>query len=156
MRATGLIPDTIRSPLRCHRRFRSDAKPRTRRSKAPETAVAIDDAEIAMTEACDVAVLMLGETYELAGERLADEYFITAPLDCAIPAYASDLVIGVVPGVLQAARQSARRRSPMCRWRRLLERFMRTLLIVMPTEAIEATLLLSQRRRGRFGCLCLQ
>jgi hypothetical protein len=92
------MPDIIASPLRCHRRFRSDAEPRTRRNKAQETAVAIDDTEIAMTAACNVAVLVFGETYELAGEGLADEYFVTEPLDRAIPAYASSLMIGVVPG----------------------------------------------------------
>src|SRR5215467_10001092 len=150
------MPDTIPSPLRCHRRFRSDAEPRTRRSKAQETAVAIEDTEIAMTEASDVAVFMLGRTYELAGERLADKYFVTAPLDRAIPAYASNLMVGVVPGIFQAHRQSAGRRPPMCRRRRLLERFMRTFLIVVPTEAIEATLLLSRCRRGGLGCLGLQ
>jgi hypothetical protein len=36
--------------------------------------IAIDDTEIAMTEACNVAVLAFGETYELAGEGLADEW----------------------------------------------------------------------------------
>jgi hypothetical protein len=109
-----------------------------------------------MTEACNVAVLVFGETYELAGEGLADEYFVTAPLDRAIPAYASNFMIGVVPGNFQAGRQSVGRRPPMCRKRRLLERFMRTFLVVVPTEVIEATLLLSHCRRGGLGRLGLQ
>jgi hypothetical protein len=96
--------------------------------------IALDDTEIAMTEACNVAVLVFGETYELAGEGLADEYFVTAPLDRAIPAYTSNLMIGVVPGIFRAGRQSVGRRPPMCRRRRLLERFMRTFLVVQRSE----------------------
>src|SRR5262249_36529739 len=160
---TGLIPDTLdradpchypTSTWLCHCRFRSDAEPRTRRSKAQETAVAIDDPEIAMAEACDVATaLMLGETYELAGECFADKDLFALPLDHSVPTHAPHLLIGVVPRIFQARRHSAGRRSPMCGGRRLLERFMRTFLVVVSTEAIEAALLLNRRCRGRFGQL---
>src|ERR1700751_2465928 len=113
------MPDTIPSAFRCHRRFRSDAEPRTRRSKAQETAVPIDHPEIAMTEAGDVpAALVLGQAYELACQRFADEPLLTAPLDRTIPMHAANLMISVVPGILQARRQSASRWLPMCRRRR--------------------------------------
>ena len=68
------MPDTIPSAFQCHRLFRSDAEPRTRRSKAQETAVAIDPSEIAMTEARNVhAALVLGQAYALACQHFADE-----------------------------------------------------------------------------------
>jgi hypothetical protein len=67
--------------LLCHRRFRSDAEPRTRRSKAQETAVAIDDPEIAMVEACDVAAaLMLGEPQPTPSLSLSFKGTPTLPL----------------------------------------------------------------------------
>ena len=66
-----------------------------------ETPVAIDDPNIAMAEACDVAtVLMLGKTYELAGECLSDKHLLAAPFDHSVPAHASNLMIGVVPRIL--------------------------------------------------------
>ena len=78
------------------------------RSKAQETAVAIDDPEIAMAEARDVATaLMLGETYELAGECFADEDLFALPFDHSVPAHASHLVIGVVSGIFHARWQCA-------------------------------------------------
>ena len=89
------------SAFRCHRRFGNDAEPRTRWSKAQETAVPIDHPEIAMTEAGDVpAALVLGEAYELAGQRCGDKHLLTAPLDRTIPAHAANLMISVVPGIL--------------------------------------------------------
>ena len=53
------MPDSIRSLFHCHRRFRSDAEPRTRRSKAQEPAVAADHAQIAAREADDVAAAVV-------------------------------------------------------------------------------------------------
>ena len=94
------MADTIPSALWCHRRFRSDAEPRTRRSKAQETAVAIDHPEVAMIEARDVsAALGFGEAYELTCERLTDKHLFATPLDHAIAAHAANLMIGVVPRI---------------------------------------------------------
>src|SRR6516165_6097306 len=104
------------------------------RSKAQETAVAIDDPEIAMAEARDVATaLMLGETYELAGECFADEDLFTPPLDHAVPAHASNLMIGVVPGIFHARWQCASRRLPMSCRRRLLKCLMWSFLVIIAT-----------------------
>src|SRR5262245_27990215 len=151
------MPDTIPSAFRCRRRFRSDAEPGTRRSKAQETAVAIDHPEIAMPEARDApTALLLGQAYELACQRFADEHLLTAPLDRTIQVHAANLMISVVPRILQARRQNAGRWLPMCRRRRLLEGLMRPLLIVVMAEAIEPSLLLSRRRCGGFGGLLLQ
>src|SRR5438552_3562078 len=70
--------DSIHSLFSCHRRFLRDAEPRTRRSKAQETAVAINHPEIAMAEAHDdAAALVHGEADEFACERLADENTLT-------------------------------------------------------------------------------
>ena len=83
-----------------------------------------------MTEAGDVpAALVLGEAYELACQRFANKHLLTAPLDRTIPVHAANLMISVVPGILQARRQNAGRWLPMCRRRRLLEGLMRPLLI---------------------------
>ena len=74
------MPDSIRSLFLCHRGFLCGAEPRSRRSKAQETAVAVDDTEIAAAEARDGAtVVVLGEADELAGQRLADEHLAAVP-----------------------------------------------------------------------------
>jgi hypothetical protein len=90
-----------------------------------------------MAEARDMATaLMLGETYELAGQRLADENLFTLPL--SIPAHASDLMIGIVPRIFEARRQGTGGRLPMSARGRLPQRLMRTLLVVVSAETIEA------------------
>jgi hypothetical protein len=62
------MPDSIRSLFCCLRRFLRDAEPRTRRSKAQETAVPIDQPEVAAAEAHDVAAgVMFGEGAGLIG-----------------------------------------------------------------------------------------
>src|SRR5215510_12416803 len=105
------MPDTIPSPLRCHRRFRSDAEPRTRRSKAQEAAVAADHAQIAAREADDMAAaVVLGDADQFARERLADEELFAAPLDLPGRAHAASLVVGVVPGIRQAPRRKGAHR----------------------------------------------
>ena len=103
------MPDSIRSLFHCHRRFRSDAEPRTRRSKAQEAAVSADHPEIAVGEADDMAAtVVLGEADQLACEGLADEEFLAAPSDLPARTHAADLVVGVVPGILQAPRRKGR------------------------------------------------
>ena len=103
--------DSICSMFRCHRRF---AQPRTRRSKAEETQIAADDAQIAVTEAHDMtAALELGEADELAGQGLADEHVLAPPLDGPRRAHTPHLVIGVIPRLLEPRRQLPRRRTPV-------------------------------------------
>ena len=81
---TGLMPDIIRSLCCRHRRFRSGAQPRTRRSEAQETAVAPDEPEVAACEAKRRARQdRLGNADELAGQGLADEEEVAPPLDLA-------------------------------------------------------------------------
>src|SRR5262245_3669913 len=102
------MPDSIPLLFHCHRRFRRAAEPRTRRSEAPEPAVAIDHSEIATAETHDwAAPLQLGEADQLAGQRLADENPLAAPLDDAGRMHPPHLVVGVVPRVLEASRQGA-------------------------------------------------
>src|SRR6516162_3788758 len=150
------MPDTIRSMFSCHRHFLIDrsrflraAKPRTRRSEAQETAP-VDDPEIAATEAGHrAAVVALGETDELADQRLADEHLLAFPLDRPTGPHAAHLMIGVVPRIVETPRHGAGRRPPTRRRRDLSERLVRPLLVVMPAEAVEPHLLRSRRRGGR-------
>src|SRR4029078_11879965 len=145
------MADTIRSLFWCHRRFLRDAQPRTRRSKAQATAiaregryekeraVAIDAPKIALAEARDVtAALVLGQADELAGQCLADEHVLAAPLDRPPRTYSSPFVAPrldrhrgtysshsvfcVIPRVLETRRQSVIRRLPARRRWRLLQR----------------------------------
>ena len=151
------MPDIILSLFRCLRRFLRDAEPRTRRSKAQETALAIDHPEIAAAEAYDMAAgVVFAEADTLARECLADEDIIAAPSDLTGGTHSADLVIGVVPGVLETARQSARRRLPALDGRLLVERFVRPLLVEVAAEGIETTLLLGRRFRRRLRGLGLQ
>jgi hypothetical protein len=46
------------------------------------------------------ALVSFDEVHRFAGECLADEAVATAPLDLAAGSDASDLVVGVVPGIL--------------------------------------------------------
>src|SRR5262245_55704654 len=110
-----------------------------------------------MAEARDAsAAVGFGESYELTCERLTDEHLLATPLDHAIPAQAANLMISVVPRIYQARRQSTSRWLPMCSRRRLLERLMRTLLVVVLAEAVEPPLLLGRRCSCRLRRLCLQ
>jgi len=106
------MPDIIRSSSRCLRRFLRDAEPRTRRSKAQETALAIDHLEIAAAEAYDMAAgSMHGEAETLARECLTNEHVVAMPVDLAGGTHPADLVIGFVPGVIKAPRACAAHRS---------------------------------------------
>jgi hypothetical protein len=86
------MPDSIRSLFHCHRRFRSGAEPRTRRSKAQEAPVAPDHPEIAVGEADDMAAaVVFGEADQLTREGLADDDLLAAPSD--LPGGAARFVI---------------------------------------------------------------
>jgi len=70
-----------------------------------EPAVAIDDAEIAADEAHRVAaVVEFGDADSFAGQCLADEHMLAAPLDRAIATHAADLVSGIIPGLVGSRR----------------------------------------------------
>src|SRR5919204_3180266 len=141
--------DSIRSLFSCHRRFVRDAEPRTRRSEAQETPVAIDDPEVVLAEADDGgAAVVLGQADELACERLADENALAAPLDLAGVMHTTNFMIGIVPGILQAHRHCTSRSLPAFGGRYLVDRFVRALLVVISAKRIEAFLLLA-RRCGR-------
>src|ERR1700740_2563368 len=142
------MPDNTHSLLWCLRRFLSDAEPRTRRSKAQETALAIDYPEIAAAEAYNVcADVAFVEADTLARECFADEDIVATPFDFTGGTHPANLVIGVIPGIIEAARQNARRRSPeLARWD-LVERFVRPLLVEVATEDVEAALLFGGRLR---------
>jgi hypothetical protein len=115
--------------LFCLRRFLRDAEPRTRRSKAQETALAIHHSEIAAAETYDMAAgVVFAEADTLARESLADEHVVATPFDLAGRTHPADLVIGVVPGLIEAARPCARRWLPDFDGRLLVERFMREVL----------------------------
>jgi hypothetical protein len=78
----GMMADTIRSLFWCHqpfpaRRAAAHAAEQARRKRR----VAIDDPKIALAEARDVtAALVLGQADKLAGQCLADEHVLAAPL----------------------------------------------------------------------------
>lgn len=151
------MPDNIRSLFSCLRRFLRDAEPRARRSKAQETPLAIDQPEIATAEAHEVAAsVVLTEADELTCERLANENVLAAPFDIAGGTHPANLVIGVVPRVIETAWQGARGRLPEFDGRHLVERLMWPLLVEVVAEGIEAALLLGDRCRGRLRGLGLQ
>src|SRR5262245_59649679 len=151
------MPDSIPLLFQWHRRYRRAAEPRTRRSEAPEPAVAIDHSEIATAETHDVAAaLQLGEADQLAGQRLADENPLPAPFHDAGRVHPPDLVVGVVPRVLEASRQGTQRRLPATCRHHLTQRLVRPLLVVVNPEALEPLLLLGSRRRRRLGGQSLQ
>src|SRR3974377_1943586 len=103
-----------------------------------------------MAEACDVATaLMLGETYELAGECFAGEDLFTPPPDHALPPPRPHPRIRVIPGIFHACWQCASRRLPMSCRRRLLKCLMWSFLVIMVTEPGEASLLLRRCRPSR-------
>src|SRR6516164_8697230 len=149
--------DSIHSLFSCHRRFLREAKPRTRRSKAQETAVAIDHSQVAMAEAHDgAAALVFSEADEFACERLADENALAVPLDLSGVAHATNLMIGIVPRILQPGWHRAGWRLPLLSRRRLVDRLVRALLIVISAKRIEAFLLLARRGRRWLRGLVLQ
>ena len=69
-------------------------------------------------------------------QRLADEDELAAPLDRAVVAHAAHLVVGDRTRARRVVRgQRAPRRLPVARRRRLAERLVRALLVVVPAEA---------------------
>ena len=108
------------------------------------TEVAADNAEIASTEAHDVAsVVDFLEPDELVAERPTDEHNRAPPLDStAVAADAAHLVIRVIPRLSDAFWKRTQRRPPVF-GRRLQKRLVRPLLVVVRAERIESRLLLN-------------
>src|SRR6266446_1015008 len=65
-------------------------------------------------------------------------------------------MLGVVPRIIEPFGQCYARRLPQLRRQLLRESFVRTLLVVVLTEAIEATLLFGDRRCCGLRCLGLE
>ncbi len=74
-----------------------------------EAAGCIDQSEIAAREANEVAMFLFDEADCLARQCFADEDVLAMPLDRAVPADTANLVIGIVPGLLDTSRQDAAR-----------------------------------------------
>src|SRR6185312_5706251 len=111
---------------------------------------AIDDAELDVGEADDpVAGFGLGDTDGFVNERFAEEEQVAAPSDLAIAAHAADGVLGIVPGVFDLGGIGPGRAAIAAgRWH-LAERLVRTVVVEVVAEAIEACLLLGGRVGGR-------
>ena len=78
---------------------------------------------------------MLGKSDDLTCERLADEHMLAMPLDHAGLAHATNLMIGIVPGILEASRHRSLRWFPSLRGRHLVDRLVWALLVVQRDEA---------------------
>ena len=86
--------------------FARFAEPLTRRSEPGEPTAVIDKTDVQVAEANDmVAGLQFGNSDELADKRLADEDELIFPSDLAGGAYAANLMIGIIPRVLDVVRQ---------------------------------------------------
>lgn len=115
-----------------------------------ETEFAIDNTEVAAAETDDVSARFdFGQADDFTRQSFADKHMFAAPLDPARRAHASHLVTGIVPRLFQTMGKGALRRRSMARWRRLLKRLVRALLVIVPPEPVEARLLLVDSRRRR-------
>src|SRR5262249_54844974 len=114
-------------------------EPASRRREAPEPATAIEKADVTAAEANDmVAGLELGNADELTDQRFGDEDLAAFPLDRARRPYAADLMIGIVPGLLDTIGHRTRRGRVELVRRPLAQCLVRSLLVVMTAEGIKA------------------
>src|SRR5580658_4115192 len=128
--------------------FRRFAEPRTGRSETPKSPAARENPEVVPAEADHVvAVFEFGQPDEFAGHRLADEHEFPSPFDLAVRPSSSNLVVRVVPGIVQLLRQRPRRGRIDVGWRNLPQRLMRTIFVVVAAETIETRLLLLRIER---------
>src|ERR1700733_5379858 len=110
-----------------------------------------------MAETDDVMTrVALGDPDDFAGQRLADEHAGAAPSDLARRTHTSDLVVGVIPGIIDPRGHRPRGRAPDLRGWRLLQRLVRTLLVEVPAKPVEALLLFACAQRRRLRSLLLQ
>src|SRR5260370_42262294 len=75
-------------------------------------------------------------------EALRDKDFFSFPFNLPIAAHPAHLVVGVVPGVLQARRPGSGRGLVMLGGRSLVKGLVGTLVIEVVAEAVKALLLL--------------
>src|SRR5215475_5211420 len=137
-------------------RFSRFAEPITRRSEAAEAARDIEQTDLTVAKTDEmVAGFELGQTNELAGERLADEDAMTSPFDLAVRVDPTNLVIFVITRLRPLRYCSIRRRIEFA-GHTLAQRLMRPFLVVMVAEHIKARLLLGRIRRRRLRGLLLQ
>src|SRR5690349_13575081 len=137
--------------------FRRFAKPRTGRSKATEHAMASNETDIEVAEAHDmIASLEFSDANKFADEGLAHEGSVTLPHDFTRATHASDLMVGVIPGVLEVVRHGPwRRRVDLARWP-LAQGFVRPLFVIMLAKSIETGLLFTCVTGWRTRGLLLQ
>ena len=110
-----------------------------------------------MAETHDVmALVAFGEADDFAGQGLADEYAFAAPSDFAGVVDASDLVMGVVPRVVDPRGHRPRGGAADSRRRPLLQRLVRTLLVEVLAKHVEALLLFARAQRRRLRRLLRQ
>ncbi len=91
----------------------------------------------------------LTDTEQFADQTFTDKDFFSSPFNLAGGADPTDLVVGVVPRVLQACRPLPERGPVVLRGRRLAQRLMGTLVVEIVAEAIKALLLLGDGRGRR-------
>src|SRR5262249_28815682 len=107
-----------------------------------------DQANVQIAEADNMVTgFEFGDADQLAYQGLADENPLALPHDLARAANPAHLMLGVIPGVLDAHRHRSGRARIVFRRRALPQRFMRPLLVVVPSKGIETSLLF-----GRIGC----
>src|SRR5947209_13541992 len=137
--------------------FSRFAQPIPTRSEPAEPATNIDQADIQIAEPDHlVAGFKLGDADELADQRLADENPLALPHDLTRAAYSADLMIRVIPRILNSGRHCSHRSGiEFCR-RPLPQRLMRPLLVIVPSERIKASLLFGRIRCRRLRGLLLQ
>src|SRR5256885_1893311 len=113
--------------------------------------IEISEEDWAVVNGVETAFFGLDDSDRLADERLTQKDAAAAPLDLAVAADPSHVVVGGIFGLTQPTGIDARRRLIVLRRWFKAKRLMRTLLVEDPAEVVK-TLLLSPligRRRGR-------
>ena len=132
--------------------FTRVVEPLTLRSEPGEQPAAVNETDVQAAEARDVvAGLALGDANEFINKCLSDEDEPAFPFDLTRAADATDLMIGVVPGVLHPRRHGTRGWGiGLGRWP-LAERFVWPFSVVVLPELVKTSLLIARvgRRRGR-------
>src|SRR5436189_3576776 len=138
-------------------RFARFAKPITTRSEPGEPATTIDDANVQIAEPYHLVTgLELRDADSFTHQRLADENALALPYDLSRAAHSADLMIRVIPRVLDPHWHRSRRSRIELRRKPLPHPLVRPLLIVMSPESIEPPLLFGRIHRRRLRSLLLQ
>src|SRR5271154_2469589 len=140
-----------------HAAFRFAAARPGRRKAEQFFCPSVDDAQIDIAEPKEpVAIDRFCNADGLAGERLADEDEIAAPLDLAGGTDPAHGVLGVIPRLLEALGKRARGRSIAAGRGLLAERLVWPKFVEERNELIEAGLLLATGLGGRSSGVLLQ